>query len=62
MGCGVLFAIFLIFIGAWIWASNYGITIFSFYRDWPFIVVLVGLYLFIKLKRRKYRHNWKRKE
>jgi len=54
MGCGVLFAIFLIVIGAWIWASNYNITLFSFYRDWPILVVLIGIYIFIRLKRRKY--------
>jgi len=54
MGCGVLSAIFLIVIGAWIWASNYNITLFSFYRDWPIIVVLIGIYFFIRLKRRKY--------
>jgi len=59
MGCGVLFAIFLIVIGFWIWASNYNITIFSFYRDWPIIVVLIGLYIFLKLRRGKY---WHRKE
>lgn len=53
MGCGLLFAIFLILIGVWIWASNYGITVFSFYRDWPIIIVLIGIYIFLKLRRRK---------
>jgi len=53
MGCSMWFALFLIFIGAWIWASNHGITIFSFYRDWPVIIIIIGLYLFIKLRRRR---------
>ncbi|MCK5258433.1 MAG: hypothetical protein KAJ69_02845 [Thermoplasmatales archaeon] len=59
MGCGTLFAIFLIAIGAWIWASNYGIVIFSFYRDWPILIVLIGIYIFIKLRRRR---KWRKKE
>jgi len=59
MGCGLLFAIFLIVLGAWIWASNYGISIFSFYRDWPFIIVLIGIYIFLKLRRRRF---WRHKE
>jgi len=50
----------LIVLGAWIWASNYGVIIFSFYRDWPIIVVVVGIYIFIKLRRRKYRHHPKK--
>lgn len=54
MGCGTWSALLLIIIGSWIWASNYGITIFSFYRDWPILIVLLGLYIFLKVRRRKY--------
>lgn len=62
MGCGTWFAIFLIVIGIWIWASNYGITIFSFYRDWPILIILLGILVFLKLKRRKYWRIKKDKE
>jgi len=54
MGCGFAFTIFLILIGAWIWASNYNIVLFSFYRDWPIIIIVVGIYLFLRLRRKKY--------
>ena len=59
MGCGFWVALFLIVLGAWIWASNYGIVIFSFYRDWPIIIVVIGIYTFIKLRRRKHRRDRK---
>jgi hypothetical protein len=62
MGCGTWFAILMILVGAWIWASNYGIIIFSFYRDWPILIVLVGLFIFLKLRRRKYWRIKKNKE
>ncbi len=52
MGCGFWFALLLILVGGWIWASNYGITVFSFYRDWPIIIVIVGIYIFFKIRRR----------
>jgi Ca2+/Na+ antiporter len=62
MGCGTWFAILLIVIGIWIWASNYGITIFSFYRDWPILIILLGILVFLKLRRRKYWRIKKDKE
>jgi len=58
MGCGLFFAFLMIFAGAWIWASNYGITFFSFYRDWPVLIVIIGLWIFLKLRRRRF---WKQK-
>lgn len=57
MGCGVWSAILMIVVGAWIWASNYGIIVFSFYRDWPIILVLIGVYVFVKLRRRRRWHK-----
>lgn len=62
MGCGIWFAILLIGIGAWIWASNYGIRIFSFYRDWPILIILLGVLIFLKLRKRKYTRIKKDKE
>ncbi len=59
MGCGLFFAIMLIMIGAWIWASNYNIVIFSFYRDWPILIVVIGVYIFIRLRRRR---RWRLKK
>lgn len=62
MGCGAWFAILLILVGGWIWASNYGITIFSFYRDWPILIILFGILVFLRLRRRKYWRVKKKKE
>lgn len=53
MGCGLFFAFLLIFVGAWIWASNYGIVVFSFYRDWPLLFVILGLWVLMKIRRRR---------
>jgi hypothetical protein len=53
MGCGLFFAFLLIFVGAWIWASNYGIVVFSFYRDWPLLFVILGLWALMKIRRRR---------
>jgi len=53
MGCGVWCAVLLILIGIWIWASNHGIVAFSFYRDWPILLVIIGICVFIKLRRRR---------
>ena len=44
----------LFIIGLWIWLSNMGIL--NFGRDWPFILVIIGLYFLIEAlipKRRK---------
>ncbi len=54
MGCGTLFALFLIALGLWIWVSNYNIILFSFYRDWPILIVVIGVYLFIRWRRRRF--------
>lgn len=62
MGCGLFFAIMLILIGAWIWVSNYNIVVFSFYRDWPILIVVIGIYIFFRLRRRRYWRVKKHKE
>ncbi len=53
MGCGFFIAILLIVIGLWIWASNYGIVVFSFYRDWPVLFILIGIFALLRLRRRR---------
>lgn len=35
--------IFLLLLGLWLWLSNLGVL--NFGRDWPFILVIIGLYL-----------------
>lgn len=55
MGCGTLGALCLIVVGVWIWASNYGIAIFNFYRDWPLLLVVVGVFVLSRLIRRRLR-------
>lgn len=48
--------LFLIVIGAWIWLSNMGYL--NFKRDWPLIIIIVGLYYLVSgLSRRKKRRD-----
>ncbi len=37
--------LFLVVIGAWIWLSNMGYL--NFKRDWPLIIIIVGLYYLV---------------
>ncbi len=53
MGCSLFWAILLIIIGLWIWASNHNIIQFRFSRDWPLILIAIGIYLLFSLKRKK---------
>ncbi len=53
MGCGIWLALLFIGVGAWIWASNHGITLFYFYRDWPVLLVIIGLLALIKIAQRR---------
>ncbi len=39
----ILFALMLIAIGAWIWLSNFGILSFVWARDWPVIIIAIGI-------------------
>ncbi len=49
----------LFVIGLWIWLSNIGLL--NFERDWPFILVVIGIYFIIAsfskggLRRKDYR-------
>lgn len=36
-------ALILIVIGVFIWLSNLGIFIFNFRRDWPVILIIIGV-------------------
>jgi len=55
MGCGMFSSLLLILVGLWIWASNYGIQVFSFYRDWPLLFVVLGLWILLKINKRRKR-------
>jgi hypothetical protein len=55
MGCSFWFAILLVIVGAWIWGSNHGIFTFSFYRDWPVLIIVVGVLIFIRILKRRRR-------
>ncbi len=54
MGCGFYWGILLIVVGFWIWASNHNIIVFKFSRDWPILLVLLGIYLIIAIRRRRF--------
>ncbi|MEW6685580.1 MAG: DUF5668 domain-containing protein [Candidatus Edwardsbacteria bacterium] len=46
---GILWAIFWIFLGAFLLLSNYGLVgyKFSFSRDWPILLVALGIVMLI---------------
>ena len=48
--------IIILIIGLWIWLSNFGLIFIKFSRDWPVILILLGIYLIyrgIKSKKKK---------
>ena len=49
------FGLLLIIIGAFLLLSTYNISVFQFSRDWPWILVITGL--FVLLKRESRCHN-----
>ncbi len=44
----VFWAVVFIFVGAIIWLGNLGMFDFRWNRDWPILLLIVGLYLLIK--------------
>ncbi len=54
--------VFLILLGAFLWAANAGLVNFVWARDWPAIVLVVGIWMLYqglryRLKRRRKRSN-----
>lgn len=39
----IFWGIIIIGVGIWIWLANYGIASFKWSRDWPVIIVIIGL-------------------
>ena len=39
----IYWALILIGIGIWILLSNYGIVVFNFSKDWPVILIVIGI-------------------
>jgi hypothetical protein len=51
--------IILIIIGLWIWLSSLGVPYISFSKNWPLLIVALGLYIIIRRLTR--RHRWVRR-
>jgi amino acid permease len=49
--------IIIIIIGLWIWLSSLGVPYISFSKNWPLLIVFLGIYIIIRrlTKRRRYR-------
>ncbi len=43
----IIKGIIIILIGLWIWLSNLGYLSFSFSRDWPVLIVIIGILILI---------------
>ncbi|MCX7785868.1 MAG: hypothetical protein N2201_06570 [candidate division WOR-3 bacterium] len=41
----------IIIIGFWIWLSNIGLL--AFHRDWPWIIILFGIWRLVKALKNK---------
>lgn len=44
LGCGAV----LLLLGLWIWLSALGVPYIDFGRNWPLILVALGLYIIIR--------------
>ena len=55
----VLWGLFWIALGAWLILSNYDLVAyqFTFHRDWPIILIAVGIIMIIKAVTRR-RRSW----
>ena len=51
--------IILIIIGLWIWLSSLGVPYISFSKNWPLILIFLGLYIIIRRLTR--RSRWVRR-
>lgn len=47
----LIFGIVVILIGIWIWLSHFGIAFISFRRDWPVLIILLGIWMILKRNR-----------
>lgn len=48
----------LVVVGLWIWLSALGVPYIEFSRNWPLLIVALGVYIIV---RRVRRHRWHRK-
>ncbi len=46
---GIFWGIILIVIGIFIWLGNLGVFDFSWGRDWPIILIIIGICQFVKI-------------
>jgi len=51
--------IFLVVLGAWIWLSALGVPYIEFSRNWPLLIVALGVYIIVRRVQR-YR-RWHRR-
>lgn len=54
-------ALIIMLIGVWIWLSNLEIYIFNWKRDWPVVLIVLGVYWLISslIGERRRRFYWK---
>jgi len=43
-----IWGILLILVGAWLWLAKLGYLSFSFSRDWPAAIIIVGLFTLVE--------------
>jgi len=42
-----------ILVGIWVWLSHFGLPFISFKRDWPVLLVIIGLWFVFRPLRKK---------
>lgn len=55
----IVWAVIFILVGAFWWMGNMGWFVFRFARDWPLIIVAIGVYYVVRgfVRRRRGRRN-----
>jgi uncharacterized sodium:solute symporter family permease YidK len=56
----IITGIVIILIGVWIWLSHLGYASFNFARDWPIILIIIGLYVIANGISSRVRHRSRR--
>jgi ABC-type amino acid transport system permease subunit len=51
--------VFLVLLGAWIWLSALGVPYIDFSRNWPLLIVALGIYVIYRRVVRCRRHHRK---
>lgn len=44
----IIKGVIVILVGLWIWLANFGYLSFSFSRDWPVLIIIIGILIIVE--------------